>query len=253
MNGINCIESHESYPLIGIATVFGRIIILSIDENGDATVIAEYHLTSTNIVRMQFLPNSTSLMAIDDEHYFFFVKRESNNNSDIKQLIAFSRTYSDYSAVETNGIFHLIALYSKEATSTMESISVCDHISFENRSDFTHHMQSIQLNHLYSAMQFQYYDSNKFVLAARMTHIDLIQSNWCDNGKIEFIVSQTITTSHLFGSIAFTVNASSILTYGDDGQILLWDKNSMRMVKSVFAHDKCSRGVKFAIFDPLQR
>lgn len=206
------------------------------------------------MVFMKFIPNSTTFICIDEENGFFLVKRESNNDDDIKKFIILSRKYLDYSVVKTNGILYVLMLYTKTGLTSTESLnSCCDYVAIDADSNYAHQLQTIQLNCFYSAMQFQYYDSNKSVLGARMTNIDLLQCICGDNGKIDVNILQTISTIHLYGLIQFTVNASSVLTYGSDGQILLWDKNSMRMVKSVFAHDKCSRGVKDAVFDPLQR
>lgn len=230
------------------------VLILEIDEQGEADIMAKYCLTSSKMVFMKFMPNSTIFICIDEENGFFLVKRESNNDDDIKKFIVFSRNYLDYSVVKTNGNLYALMLYTKYGLNSIESTSsVCDFIAIDEDSNYAHQLQTIQLNNLYSTVQFQYYDSNKFVLGARLTSIDLFQLICSESGKIEVNIVQTIKTAHLFGLIKFTVNASSVLTYGIDGQILLWDKNTMRMVKSVFAHDKCSQGVKDAVFDPLQR
>ncbi|XP_055325488.1 cilia- and flagella-associated protein 43 [Sitodiplosis mosellana] len=254
INGVNGIESHETSSMVGVSTSSGMILILEIDEQGEADIIAKYRLTSSKLVFIKFMPNSTTFICIDEENGFFLVKRESNNDDDIKKFFILSRNYLDYSVVKSNGNLYALMLYIKCGLTSIESaISLCDLVAIDEHSNYAHQLQTIQLNHLYSAIQFQYYDSNKFVLGARMTCIDLLQCICGESGKIEVNIAQTITTDHLFGAIKFTVNASSILTYGCDGQILLWDKNSMRMVKSVFAHDKCSKGVKDAVFDPLQR
>lgn len=253
-NGITYIESHETYAIVGIATASGFLLILAIDEQGEADVIAKYYLTPTQIVYMKFMPNSAILIAIDKENGLFIVKRESNNHNDIKQFVSLKQNYLDYSIVKTNGTIHALMLCTKIGANTSETPgSHCDYITMEEDLKCAHQVQTIQLSGLYTAMQFKYYDTNKFVLGARITHIDLFECVRSESGKIELNVQQIITTSHCFGSIKFRVNASSVLTYGSDGQILLWDKNSMRMVKSVLAHDKCSRGVKDAVFCPLQR
>lgn len=254
LNGVNYIQSHETCSSVGVATAFGTILILNIDEQGEADVIAIYNLTSSKIVYLKFIPNSTLLIVVDDQNGFFLIKRESNNNNDIKKFMSLNQNYLDYSSVKINGTQHELMLYTKNGHNLTEtSMSMCDYMTIEEDSNYSHQIQTIQLNHLYSTMQFQYYDSNKCVLGAKMTEIHLYTCNFNDNGKIELSVQQIIETSHSFGAIQFTVNASSILTHGNDGQILLWDKNSMRMVKAVFAHNKCARGVKDALFDPLQR
>lgn len=254
LNGVNNIESHETCPVVGVATAFGTIVILGIDDEGNPNVISMYCLTSSKIIYIKFIPNSMLLIVVDDQNGFFILKRESNTNDDIKKFICLNRSYLDYSSVKINGTLHELMLYTRNGQNASElSKSHCDYITIEEDASYAHQMQTIQLNYLYSAMQFQYYDSNKCILAAKMTEIDLFAYTCSENGKIELNVQQTIATSHLYGTIQFTVNASSILTYGSDGRILLWDKNSMRMVKSVFAHDRCSNGVKNAVFDPLQR
>lgn len=254
LNDVNCIESDETSSMIGVATSSGWVLILEIDEQGEADIIAKYSLTSSKMVFMKFIPNSTIFICIDEENGFFLVKRESNNYDDIKKFFVLTQNYLDYSVVKTNGNIYILLLYTKCDLTPIESInSFCDFITIDEHSNYAHRLQTIQLNSLYSAMQFQYYDSNKFVLGTRETRIDLLQCVCGENSKIDMNTVQTITTDHLFGTTKFTVNAASILTYGNDGQILLWDKNSMRMVKSVFAHDKCSGGVKNAVFDPLQR
>lgn len=255
LNGVNYIESHETCPIVGVATSFGDVFVLEIDDQGNVDVIANYCLTSSKIVYMKFLPNSMSLVVIDDQSGFFLIKTDSKNNSDIKKFIRLNRKYLDYSSVKTNGTLHELLLYTKDGSNLTESSnSVCDYLTIEENLNYSHQMQTIQLNCFYSALQFQYYDSNKFVLGAKMTEIDLFLLNCGENGKIELSVQQTIATTHSFGTIQFTVNASSVLTYASDGQIILWDKNSMRVVKSVVAHGvKFSHGVKNAVFDPLQR
>lgn len=200
------------------------------------------------------MPNATTLIAIDKENGLFIVNRESNDHNDIKQFVNLKQSYLDYSIIKTNGILNALMLCTKNGTNATEtSNNHCEYVIMEDDSKCPHQVQTIQLNHLYSAMQFKYYDTNKFVLAARITHIDLFECVRLENGKIELNMQQIIATAHCFGTIKFSVNASSVLTYGSDGQIILWDKNSMRMVKSVLAHDKRSRGVKDAVFCPLQR
>lgn len=254
INDVDCIESHETSSMVGVATSSGWILILEIDEQGEADIIAKYSLTSSKMVFMKFIPNSTTFVCIDEENGFYLVKRESNNDDDIKKFFLLTQNYLDYSVVKSNGNIYVLLLYMKCGLTPIESTnSSCDFITIDEHSNYAHQLQTIQLKNLYSAMQFQYYDSNKFVLGARETRIDLLQCVCGENGKVDMNAVQTIITDHLFGAIKFTVNAASILTYGNDGQILLWDKNSMRMVKSVFAHGKCSRGVKNAVFDPLQR
>lgn len=253
INGLSYIESHETCPIVGVATAFGMLLILEIDEQGEADVIVNYCLTSSKIVYLKFVPNSMALIVVDEENAFFLIKRESNNNDDIKKFLNLHRSYIDYSAVKTNTSMHLLMLYAKNGSKiSVTPYSLCEYITIKEDENYSHQVQTIQLSNLYSAIQFQYYDSNKFVLGAKMMDIDLFQCVCFENGKIEFNVMQTINTIHCFSSIKFTVNASSVLTYGD-GQILLWDKNSMRMVKSILAHEKCSHGVKDAILDPLQR
>lgn len=206
---------------------------------------------------MKFMPNSSALIIIDMENDMFLIKRRSNNDDDIKKMIALERQrhYADYSMIKTNGTINALMLYTKiDGIHSVElSNSHCDYITIHEDTNYTHQIQTIQLTNLYSSIQFQYYDTNKRLLGARMTFIDLLQCVYGENGKIEINIQQTITTIHSFGLIKFTVMTSSILTYGNDGQILLWDKNLMRMVKAIFAHDKYTCGVKEAIFDSLQR
>lgn len=253
LNGVSYIESHETCPIIGVANASGVLLILEIDDQGEADVIANYNLTSSKIVYIKFIPNSTTLFAIDDENGLFLIKRDSNNNDDIKQFLNLNRTYLDYSAVRTIATIHLLMLYVKNGTTSSDTMySLCEYIIIEEDEIYSNQKQTIQLNNLYSAIQFQYYDSNKFVLGAKMTDIIIFQCVCSENGKMDLSIMQTIKTIHCFNSIKFIVSASSVLTVGD-GQILLWDKNSMRMVKSVLAHNKYSQGVKDALLDPLQR
>lgn len=206
---------------------------------------------------MKSISNSTSLILIDEENSFFLIREETKTNDDIKKFINLNNNYVDYSAIETNGVLHMLMLCTRNdkmgSNGVDASSCLCDYITIELDANHPHQIQTIQLTTSYCAMQFQYYDTSKNVLAAKQTDIDLLQLNSNESGKIEVNSLQTFTTSHLFGMIQFTVNAASILTYGNDGQILLWDKNSMRMVKSVFAHDKCSGGVKDAVIDSMQR
>lgn len=252
---MNCIESHETCSIVSVATSSGLILFLEIDERGQADLIAKYHLTSSKIVFMKFIPNSTMSIAIDNDNGFFIIKRETRDIGDIKKIIILDRSYLDYSMVKIDGNLYALMLYEKNGIGSQghESKSIFDYLTVEETSDYSHQLQTFPMKSLYSAVQFQYYDVNKFILCARMTDIDILQCIYAENGKIELNLQQTITTTHLFGPIKFTVNASSILTFGCDGHILLWDKNSMRMVKSVIAHDKFTQGVKDAVFDPLQR
>ncbi|XP_031619938.1 cilia- and flagella-associated protein 43 [Contarinia nasturtii] len=254
LSGVSCIESHETCSIVGVATSSGTILFLEIDERGNADLIAKYNLTSSKIVFIKFIPNSTISIAIDNENGLFAIKRETNNNEDIKKFIVLERSYLDYSMVKINGNLYALMLHEKCGIGSNESqSSIFDYLTIEETTQYSHQLQTIPMKNHYSAAQFQYYDVNKFILCARLTDIDIVQCICGENGKIEMNIQQTIPTTHLFGPIKFTVNASSILTFGCDGQIQLWDKNSMRLVKSVIAHDKFSKGVKDAIFDPLQR
>lgn len=247
-------ESHETSPTVCIASKFGIIHTMNVDDQGSLNDLANYHLTSSNIVYMKLMPNSNFLIVIDEQRGFFLLKREFNNNDDVKKFTCLSCCYLNYSAVEANGMLYMLMMYMKNGINGVESSNYfCDYFTIDKASNYSHQMQTIQLNKSYSTLQFQYYDTNKYALGANMTDIDIIHCSFSENGKIELNVHETISTAHVFGTIQFTVNAASVLTYGSDGQICLWDKNSMRMVKSVFAHDKCSRGVKDAILDPLQR
>lgn len=232
------------------------VIILSINDQYAVNVIAEYWLSSSKIIYMKSIPNSSSLIVIDEENSMFLIRRETNTNDDIKKLINFCNEYTDYSVIEANGILYMLLLCTQNDKIEIDSnncIDSCDFIKIELNAIDSHQMQTIPFTTSYCAMQFQYNDTYKYILAAKHTDIDLLQLNCNESGKIDVNLLQTISTSHLFGTIQFTVNAASILTHGNDAQILLWDKHSMRMVKSVVAHDKCSGGVKDAILDSMQR
>lgn len=251
---MNCIASNETCPIIGVGTTLGTVLIMEIDDQATANVAAKYYLTSSKIIHMKLIPNSSSFIVLDDENSFFLINRQTNTNKDIKKFIDLSYTCLDHSIIEINGTINMLMLYVKCGKNDIDaSMCLCDYTTIETSSNHLHQMQTIQMSASYCAMQFQYYDTNKFVLASRMIDIDLLQLTSNENGKIELNLLQTIVTSHLFGMIQFTVNAASVLTYGSDGQILLWDKNSMRMVKSVYAHDKCCHGVKNAVLDSMQR
>lgn len=244
--------------MIVIGTEHGTVHFLDIDETGNVNIIANYYLTSTKITYLKLIAMSTSLIAIDNEMCFFLIRRERNNDNDIKKFLNFNRIYCDYSIVEINDMIHVMMLHVKTVHSEIitadSSLCLCDYSIIDtNDSNYSHQTQIIPLNSLYNALQFQYYDTFKLVLAAKQTVIDLIEVTRHENGKIEFNVLQTTSTIHQLAEIQLTVSAASVLTYGRDGQILLWDKTSMRMVKSVFAHDKCSGGVKDAVLESMMQ
>lgn len=122
MNGITYIESHETYPTVGVATASGFLLILGIDEEGETDVIANYYLTSSEIIYLKFMPNSTTLIAIDKEHGLFVLKRESNDNSDIKQFISLKQSYLDHSIVKTNETLHILMLHTKNGDKRIRNI-----------------------------------------------------------------------------------------------------------------------------------
>lgn len=228
-------------------------------------ILAKYNLTSTKILRIKLIPNSNYLSAIDDQNYQFLIKWKRNsadygdddddNDYGIKKIISLPMGYIDYSAIETNdGLLHILLLFVKNDPNISNCFS--QYVQIQTPSNYCHQMQTVHLsNATYNAMQFQYYDTQRFVLAAKLTDIHLLELIPCESGsKIDVNLMQTISTTHSFGCcIHFSMSAASFLTYGDDGQCHLWDKNSMRMVKSILAHDKCQRGVRDAVLDSMQR
>lgn len=263
MHGLVCIESHEAYPMVVVGTAEGSVIILDITDTSNVSVLAKYNLTSTMISRLKLIPNSNYLYATDDQSYHFLIKRERNsaaNEDDIKKIMSVPSDFGDFSAIDSNdGSLHVLLLYTRSNQNelSVKNVSNCfaEHIQIQTASDYCHQTQTIPLNAPYNAMQFQYYDANRFVLAAKSTDIHLLEliPNG-ESGKMELKLMQTIATTHLAGySIRLTVNSASILTFGGDGQCLLWDKNSMRMVKSVLAHTAGARGLKDAVLDSMQR
>lgn len=252
--------------MVVAGTIHGCIYLLDITDQLNVRVLAKYNLTSTKILHLKLIPNSMYLTAIDDHNYQFLIKRKQNssddddddedNDYDIKKIMSLLSGYIDYSAIETNdGSLHILLLFVKNDSNEI-NIPNCfsQYIQIQTASNYHHQMQTIFFNVPYNAMQFQYYDSQRFVLAAKLTDIHLLELIPCESGKIEVNLMQTIATTHSFGGcIQFSMSAASILTYGDDGQCHLWDKSSMRMVKSILAHNRCQRGVKDAVFDSMQR
>lgn len=257
--------------MIVIGTVYGCVFLLDVTDQLDLRILTKYHLTSTKIVCLKFIPNSNYFTAIDDENYQFLLKRQrtgtngdiddDENGEGIKKITSLPSGFIDYSAIEINdGSLHNLLLFVKNDPNEMNTkdMSNCfaQYIQIQTAFNYCHQMQSISFNVTYSAMQFQYFDTQRFAVGAKSTEIHILELIPCESGggKIETHLMQTISTPHSVGcSIRFTVNAASILTYGDDGQCLLWDKSSMRMVKSILAHNKCRRGIKEAIFDSMQR
>lgn len=263
---MTCIESHEAHPLVVVGTARGCVITLDVTDHLNILVLSKYNLTSRRISHLKVLPNSNYFFAIDDQNYLYLLKRELNSNDGtddnddgIKKIMSLSSGYIDYSAIEMNdGSLGILLLILRNDPNEMNSKEIsncfCEYIEIRTASNYCHQMQTILLNVSYNAMQFKYYDTNRFVLAAKAADIHLFEVNPCEYGKIEMNLLKTITTSHTIGcSIRFTVNAASILTYGNDGRCLLWDKNSMRMVTSVLTHNKCWRGVKDVVLDSMQR
>lgn len=275
VNGLTCIDSHETCPMILIGTVYGCVFLLDATDQLNLHILAKYYLTSTKIVGLKFIRNLNYFTAIDDENYHLLIKRQrfetngdgaaadDDDESDdgIQKIMSLPSGYIDYSSIGTNdGSLHCLLLFVKNDSSekNMKDMPNCfaQYIQIHAASNYGHQMQSIPFHVTYNAMQFQYFDTQRFAVALQSTDIHIIElmPSESGSGKIETHVVQTIPTTHSVGcSIRFTVNAASILTYGDDGQCLLWDKSSMRLVKSVLAHNKCRRGVKDAIFDSMQR
>lgn len=255
--------------MVVVGTVHGRVFLLDVSDQLNIRVLAKYNLTSTKIVGLKFIPNSSYLTVIDDQSYQFLIKRQRiGTNSDvndsdddgIKKITCFQSGYIDYSAIEMNdGTLHILLLLPKNDPNEMNtkdnSNCFSQYIQIQTASNYHYEMQTILLNQSYNAMQFQYFDTQRYVVAAKFNDIHLLELIACESGgKIELNLVQTIATTHSIGcSIQFAVNAASILTYGDDGQCLLWDKNSMRLVKSILAHNKCRRGVRDAVLDSMQR
>lgn len=255
--------------MIVVGTIHGCAYLLDVTDQLNLRILAKYYLTSTKIASLKFIPNSNYFTAIDGENYQFLIKRQrigtngdvddSDNDDGIKKIMSLPSGYIDYSAIEVNdGSLHHLLLSVKNDPSEVKDMSKCfaQYIQIQTPSNYCHQMQTIPFNVTYNAMQFQYFDTQRFAVAAKSTDIHLLELIPCESvgGKIEMHLMQTIATTHTIGcSIRFTVNAASILTYGDDGQCLLWDKSSMRMVKSILAHNKCRRGVKDAVFDSMQR
>lgn len=258
--------------MVAVGTVYGCVRLLDVSDELNLCVLAKYNLTSTKIVGLKLIPNSSYFTAIDDQNYQFLMKRQrfgSNGDGDddddnvggIRKITSLPSGHIDYSAIEMNdGTLHILLLFVKNDSNEMNSRENLNHfaqyIQIQTASDYGHQIQTILLNQPYNAMKFQYFDTQRFVVAAKLTDIHALELIPCDSsgGKIEMNLKQTITTAHSIGcSIQFTVNAASILTYGSDGQCLLWDKNSMRMVKSILAHNKCRRGVKAVVLDSMQR
>lgn len=247
-----------------MGTIHGCVFLLEVTDQLNIYVLAKYNLTSTKILRIKLIPNSNYLTAIDDQNYQFLMKRscrddDDDDDDDIEKIMSLQHGHIDYSAIATNdGLLHVLLLFVKNDPNEFNTkdISNCysQYIQIQTASNYCHQLQTIHFNVTYNAMQFQYYDAQRFVLAAKSTDIHLLELIPNESGKIEVNLMQTIVTTHSFGcSIQFSMSAASILTYGDDGQCCLWDKSSMRMVKSILAHNKCQRGVKDAIFDSMQR
>lgn len=251
-------------PMIAVGTAHGCVIVLDVADQANVFVLAKYHLTSATIIHLKFIPNSIYLIAIDNQNYHFLIKRERDRSAvgtddGIKKLMSLPSGYGDYSAIKVNDeSLYILLLFAKnrqmETKSMDDSDCFSEYIQIQTSANYCHQTHTIRLNVAYNTMQFQYCDSNRFALAAKSSDIHLLELIPCELGKIEVKLIQTIATPHTFDcSIRITVNSASILTYGDDGQCILWDKNSMRMVKSVLAHNKCQRGVKDAVLDSMQR
>lgn len=253
--------------MIVIGTMHGCVYLLDVTDQSNLRILAKYYLTAAKIAYLKFIPNSNYFTAIDGENYQFLIKRQrigtsaDGDDDGIKKIMSLPSGYLDYSAIEINdGSLHNLLLFVKNGPSKVNTkdMSNCfvQYFRIQRASNYCHQMQTIPFNATYNAMQFQYFDTQRFAVAAKSTNIHLLELIPCESGggKIEMHLMQTIPTIHTIGcSIRFTVNAASILTNGDDGQCLLWDKSSMRMVKSILAHNKCRRGVKDAVFDSMQR
>lgn len=263
VNGLTCIESHEMCPMIMVGTCHGCVIILDLTEPSNIFVLAKYHLTSITITHLKLIPNSNYLIAIDDENYHFVIKRERNSTTGvddgIKKIMSLPSGYRDYTATKMNdGSLYLLMLFVVNHQMGMNSMndSECftEYVRIQTSANYCHQIQTIRVNVSYDAMQFQYYDSNRFVLASKSAEIHLLELIPCELGKIEVNSIQTITTQHSVDcSMKIAVSSASFLTYADDGQCSLWDKNSLRNVTSILAHNKCQRGIKDAILDSMQR
>lgn len=255
---VGCIESSRFFPVLGIATDFGNLLLMNYKDNIGLILLAEYFICSSKICSIFFTANF--VLAVDVDNDLFLIHTKSYNNQDIKKLIQLDRSFIDLSMIEINKRIHLMILSEpllpKSEIRVPKDYSNCVvYILIELECQYSHKTTNITLIHPYTSMKFQHTDSNSCALGVKFdgSEIDLIRINQTSNEEIEFAVQTEIKTMHSGSKIEIFISDESVLTFGMDGFITLLDKKSMEMTKSMSVYHSYSNGVKKAVMDSMQR
>lgn len=222
--------------------------------------LVEYFLSSVKINLLAFIPSSDYLITIDDCNDLFLIHKRLHNNEDIKKLILLSRKCINLSAVKVNECIHIMALcallpQTDENWSPKDLCSSLLYIVVTLDSNYSYKITNLTLNDSYLSLCFKEIDSNEHALGVRFigNEIRLIQIHRNANDEIELKYQRNIKTAHECDEIKICQNAESILSFGPDGLLVLWNNHSMEVLKESFVFHRYSNGINYAAIDPTLR
>lgn len=116
---------------------------------------------------------------------------------------------------------------------------------------FAHDLWHVKLNQLYSSFRWLEAsgDADELIGVQYLSKsFDILKMCADDDNEIDFVVQKIVETSHTLNGIRIYVDAERLLSYGIDGQVCVWDVNTMEMLNSIVTHGIHSGGVKQAIY-----
>lgn len=131
------------------------------------------------------------------------------------------------------------------------------YIAFDHQEEpFEHDVSQVKLNQLYSSIQWceSSADGDELIGAKYLSKsFDILKMCVDDDNEIDFVVQKIVETEHALNSIRMFVDAERLLTFGIDGQVFIWDVNTMDVRSSLITHGKHSGGVKQAVYSRNSR
>lgn len=126
------------------------------------------------------------------------------------------------------------------------------HIAIDQDESFRHNLSHVKLNALYSLIQWleSAADGDELIgvkyLSKSFDILKLCIDN--DNG-MDIVVQRIVETEHALNSIRLFLDGERLLTFGVDGQVLVWNVKTMDVLSSLTTHGKHSGGVRQAIYN----
>lgn len=124
------------------------------------------------------------------------------------------------------------------------------YIAFDQTEPFEYEVSQVKLNQLYSSFQWleASTDADELIGIQYLSKsFDILKMCVDDDNEIDFVVQRIVETAHTLNSIRIFVDVERLLTFGIDGQVFVWDVNTMDVLSSHTTHGKHSGGVKQAI------